>query len=71
MFPKWLSFVLMLGTVCYVVDALTRFLVPSVADTSAAIFVLPEILCEVALLGFLLIKGVMQPHRTSSTQTTT
>ena len=24
LFPKWLSFVLMLATVCYVVDALTR-----------------------------------------------
>ena len=28
MFPRWLSFLLMLGTVCYVIDALTRFLVP-------------------------------------------
>lgn len=66
MFPKWLSFLLMLGTVCYVVDALTRFLVPSVADTSAAVFVLPETICEVALLAYLLIKGVRQPGRTPS-----
>lgn len=58
MFPKWLSVLLMLGTVCYLMDALTRFLNPSSADTSAAIFVLPEILCEVALLAYLLIWGV-------------
>ena len=51
MFPKWLSFLLMLGTVCYVIDALTQFLAPSFADTSAAIFVLPETVCEVVPLG--------------------
>jgi hypothetical protein len=61
MFPKWLSFLLMLGTVCYVIDALTQFLAPSFADTSAAIFVLPEIVCEVSLLAYLLIKGVRTP----------
>jgi hypothetical protein len=64
MFPKWLSVLLMLGTVCYVVDALAQFLVPSFADTSAAIFVLPETLCEVALLLYLLIKGVRTPDPT-------
>lgn len=58
LFPRWLCFLLMLGTVCYVVDALTQFLAPSFADTSAAVFLLPEILCEVALLAYLLIKGV-------------
>ena len=71
MFPNWLSFLLMLGTVVYVVDALTRFLVPSVADTSAAIFVVPEIVCEVALLAFLLIKGVRTPQRAPAPQATT
>ena len=63
MFPRWLSYLLMLGTVCYVIDALTQFLAPSFADTSAAIFVLPETLCEVALLAFLLIKGVRTPSQ--------
>ena len=64
MFPRWLSFLLMLGTVCYVLDALIRFLFPSFADTSAAIFVLPEIVCEVALLAYLLVKGVRTPPPT-------
>jgi hypothetical protein len=62
MFPRWLSFLLMLGTVCYAADALTRFLAPSLADASAAIFLAPEIVCEVALLAYLLIKGVRTPH---------
>ncbi len=61
MFPRWLSLVLMLGTVCYVTDALTRFLAPALADTSAAVFVVPEIVCEVSLLAYLLIKGVRTP----------
>jgi hypothetical protein len=65
MFPRWLCYLLMLGTVCYVTDALTRFLVPSVADTSAAVFLLPEIVCEVALLVYLLAKGVRTPALTA------
>jgi hypothetical protein len=68
MFPKWLSFLLMLGTVCYVTDALTRFLAPSFADTSAAIFVVPETICEVALLAYLLIIGVRTPPRSALSQ---
>jgi hypothetical protein len=43
---------------CYVLDAMTRFLVPSMANTSAAVFVLPEIICEVSLLAYLLVVGV-------------
>jgi hypothetical protein len=65
MFPRWLSFLLMLGTVCYVVDALTQFLAPSFADTSTAIFVVPETVCEVSLLAYLLIKGVRTPRPTT------
>jgi hypothetical protein len=69
MFPRWLSFLLMLGTVCYVADALTRFLAPSLANTSAAIFVIPEIVCEVSLLAYLLIRGVRTPHPTAPVHT--
>ena len=61
MFPRWLCFLLMAATVCYVSDATTQFLAPSFAGTSAAVFVLPEIVCEVALLGYLLIRGVRTP----------
>jgi hypothetical protein len=71
LFPRWLSFLLMLGTVCYVIDALTRFLAPSAADTSAAVFLLPEIVCEVSLLAYLLIKGVRTPAATGLRPVTT
>jgi hypothetical protein len=62
LFPRWLSFLLMLATVCYVIDALVRFLAPSFESTSAAVFVLPEIICEVSLLAYLLIRGVKTPR---------
>lgn len=70
MFPRWLSFLLMLGTVCYITDALARFLAPSFADTSAAIFLVPEIVCEVALLAYLLIKGFRTPPSTAPSPVT-
>ena len=57
MFPRPLALVLMLTTACYMVDALQQFLAPGL-DIPAAVFVVPEILSEVALLLYLLIKGV-------------
>jgi hypothetical protein len=57
MFPRPLALVLMLTTVCYMVDALQQFLAPGL-DIPPAVFVIPEILSEVALLLYLLIKGV-------------
>jgi len=41
-----------------VADATTQYLAPSLAETSSAVFVLPEIVCEAALLAYLLTKGV-------------
>ena len=70
LFPKWLSLLLMTATVCYVADSLTRFTAPALADTSAAVFLLPEILCEVALLAYLLIKGVRTPQVAGLTAST-
>jgi Domain of unknown function (DUF4386) len=58
LFPRPLAIVLMLSTVCYMVDALVRFLAPDLADQSAAVFVVPETVSEVALLLYLLIRGV-------------
>ena len=66
-FPRALSVLLMLGTVCYVVDALLQFLAPSLANASANVFVLPETLCEVSLLAYLLIKGVRTPRPDAAT----
>jgi hypothetical protein len=61
MFPRPLAFVLMLSTVCYMVDALIQFLAPGAAHTSVVVFVIPETLSEVSLLLYLLIKGVRTP----------
>jgi hypothetical protein len=61
MFPRPLAFVLMLSTVCYLVDALIQFLAPGAAHTSVVVFVIPETLSEVSLLLYLLIKGVRTP----------
>jgi len=44
-------------------DALIRFLAPGAAHASAAVCVIPEIVGEVALLLYLLIKGVRTPRR--------
>jgi len=61
MFPRPLALVLMLSTVCYMVDALLQFLAPGFAQTSAPVFVVAETLSEVSLLLYLLIKGVRTP----------
>jgi hypothetical protein len=61
MFPRPLALVLMLATVCYVVDALLQFLAPGFAQVSAPAFVVAETLSEVSLLLYLLIKGVRTP----------
>jgi len=61
MFPRPLAVVLMLSTVCYVVDALLQFLAPGAAHSFTAVFVSLETLSEVTLLVYLLIKGVRIP----------
>lgn len=58
MFPRSLALVLMLSTVCYLVDALLQFLAPDFAPALTVFFVVPETLSEVSLLLYLLIKGV-------------
>ena len=62
LFPRPLALVLMLGTVCYMADALLQFLAPGAAHISTAMFVPWEILSEVSLLLYLLIKGVRTPR---------
>jgi hypothetical protein len=62
-FPRPLAVLLMLGTVCYVLDALVQLLVPGLARTSAAVFLGPEIVSEVSLLAYLLVRGVRSTPR--------
>lgn len=60
MFPRPLALVLMLSTVCYLVDALLQFLALG-REIPVAVFAVPETLSEVALLLYLLVKGVRTP----------
>jgi len=62
MFPRWLGVLLMLGTVAYVIHALAQFFAFSFAPGLSSIMVIPEILSEVPLLLYLLIKGVKTPR---------
>lgn len=62
MFPRWLGILLMVGTVAYVIHALAQFFALSVAQALSSAMVIPEIVSEVALLLYLLIKGVRTPR---------
>lgn len=58
MFPRVIGVLLMTGTVAYLADAMLQFLAPGVADTTAMALIPVVIVAEVAMLGYLLIKGV-------------
>jgi hypothetical protein len=58
MFPRTIGVLLMTGTVAYLADALLHFLAPGVADTTAMALIPVVIVAEVAMLAYLLIKGV-------------
>ena len=62
MFPRWLGVLLMLGTVAYVIHSLAQFFAFSFAPQLSSAMVIPEILSEVSLLLYLLIKGVKTPR---------
>lgn len=59
MFPRTIGVLLMAGTVAYLTDAILQFLAPGIAEVISAPVLIPVvILAEVAMLGYLLIKGV-------------
>ena len=57
-FPKALALALVVAGGCYVVDLLTAFLVPDVNQIIGAFIVIPCIIAEIWMLGYLLIIGV-------------
>jgi hypothetical protein len=61
MFPRTIGVLLMGGTVAYLTDAFLQFLAPVVAATTVKALVPVVILAEVAMLAYLLIKGVKTP----------
>ena len=61
LFPRWLGVLLMVGTVAYVIHSVAQFFAFSFAPGLASAMVVLEIVSEVALLLYLLIKGVKTP----------
>ena len=57
-FPKALGGVLILGAACYIVDLLTAFLVPDLGHLIHGFVVIPCVIAEVWMLGYLLVFGI-------------
>lgn len=61
MFPRPLCILLMVATICFLVDVLLQFLAPELADTISGLILMPATIGEVWMLAYLLIKGVRTP----------
>ena len=57
-FPKALGGILILGAACYIVDLLTAFLVPDLGHLIHGFVVIPCVIAEVWMLGYLLLLGI-------------
>jgi hypothetical protein len=64
MFPKWLSVLLIVGGVCYIVDLLAAFLLPDLSQMIHTYVIIPSAAAEIAMVVYLLVIGV----RTSGVQ---
>ena len=58
MFPRPLSVLLMVASLCYLVDLTAQFLAPDLAGTIAPVVLAPSTIAELWMLGYLLIKGI-------------
>jgi Domain of unknown function (DUF4386) len=58
LFPHWLSVVLVVGGVCYLLDLLAAFLVPALGQAIHAFVVIPSAIAEIAMVLYLLVVGV-------------
>jgi hypothetical protein len=61
--PRALGILLMVGSLGYVADAVANVLDPTAAQTLTPLLVLPSVLAEVALIFWLLVKGLRLPAR--------
>src|SRR2546421_7521589 len=57
-FPKWLGVLLVVGTVCYLVDLLAAFLVPDFGKEIHAFVWIPSAIAEISMVLYLLVIGV-------------
>jgi hypothetical protein len=58
MFPKALGVVLIVAGVCYLVDLFAAFLAPDIGEIIHTFLIIPPIIGEVWMLGYLLVIGV-------------
>ena len=63
LFPKALAGMLVLATVCYLIDLLTAFLVPELGSTVRTFIVIPCAIAEIWMVLYLLIIGVRAPKK--------
>jgi hypothetical protein len=65
MFPRPLGVALIAGCMGYLVDMVLQFLAPSLADAASIVTLIPPIVGELWMIGYLLFKGVRTPARPS------
>jgi len=58
MFPKWLGILLIVGSVCYLVDVLAAYLLPDFGQTIHTFVVIPSAIAEISMVLYLLVIGV-------------
>jgi hypothetical protein len=58
MFPKWLGALLIVGSVCYLVDVLAAFLLPDISSVIHGYITIPSALAEITMVVYLLVIGV-------------
>jgi len=65
LFPKALAGVLILGTICYLIDVLAAFLVPDIGRIVHGYVVIPCAIAEISMVLYLLIVGVRTPNKSA------
>ena len=58
LYPRWLSSLLVVGGVCYLVDLLAAFLAPTLGRSIHAFVVIPSAIAEIGMVLYLLVAGV-------------
>jgi hypothetical protein len=58
LFAKWLGAVLILGGICYIIDLLAAFLVPTISQEIHGFVIIPSAVAEISMVLYLLIVGV-------------
>jgi hypothetical protein len=58
MFPKWLGVLLIVGSVCYLVDVLAAFLLPDISSAIHGFVTIPSALAELTMVVYLLVISV-------------